>query len=775
MLFFFLFRHFKRPIFLIAVLILSGCAAQTHHRTGMRAMDRDDYVQGVTELQRATELSPQDVEYRTDWLKSRESSVRKLLAQADKALSEGHDKEAGQYFQTILKFDYQNERAKAGQDAVRKNIRASEDAAEARKAFQKGDIAQASQWAARALEFAPELAEARAVKRDIEALQAKDLLIAPSMSGLYKKPINLEFRDASLKMVFEALSRTTGINFIFDREVKSDQRTTVFLKQTTLEDAVDVILTTNQLDKKILNATSVLIYPNNASKNKEYQDLVVKAFYLSNAEAKQTANMLKTMLKTKEIFVDDKVNMLMMRETPETIELAEKLIALQDMDEPEVMLDVEVLEINRSRLLNLGVQFTNQFTIAPLGATPTSTNPGTGTNSGTGSTSLPTYRLSDLKHLNSDLLGITVPSATISLQKTDGDANLLANPRIRVKDKEKAKVMIGDKVPVVTTTSTPNGFVAESISYLDVGLKLEVEPNIHLHDEIGIKINLEVSSLVSSIKTNNGSQAYQIGTRNYSSALRLKDGETQLLAGLISDEARSAANGIPLLGDLPVLGRLFSNQNDTRNKTEIVMSITPHLVRNIRRKDPATESFWSGTEANLRTKPLQLRNFEGAAAANSAGAKAATNVGLVNTPAPVDASNIKLQWKGPAQAKVGEVVSLVLDIDSQDSLRAVPLQLQFDASQFEIISVKEGSYFSKNGKGSFNQVIDKPSGRISIGASTIDGSGIKGAGQLLTLELRPLKENPEAQISILSMTPIGLNQSVAKPLMPVMYKMAVAP
>ncbi len=777
------FHRLGIPLIVSVALVLAGCAAQSHHRAGMQAMGRDDYIVGVTELQQAAELSPQDVEYRTDWLKNREAAIRKLLAQADKAMGEGHDSEAGKHFQTILKFDHQNERAKAGLEGIRKNVRATADAAEARKAFQKGDIAQASQWVARALESAPDQAEARAVKRDIEALQAKDLLLTPSMGALYKKPINLEFRDASLKMVFEALSRTTGINFIFDREVKNDQRTTVFLKQTTLEDAIDVILTTNQLDKKILNASSVLIYPNTATKTREYQDLVVKAFYLSNIEAKQAANMLKTVLKTREIFVDDKVNMLILRETPETIELAEKMIALQDMDEPEVMLDVEVLEINRSRLLNLGVQFTNQFTIAPLNSGG-QTNTGTGTGTGTGSTPLPTYRLSDLKHLNSDLLGITVPSATINLQKTDGDANLLANPRLRVKDREKAKVMIGDKVPVVTTTSTPNGFVAENISYLDVGLKLEVEPNIHLHDEIGLKISLEVSSLVSSIKTNNGSQAYQIGTRNFSSVLRLKDGETQLLAGLISDEARSAANGLPLLGDLPVLGRLFSSQNDTRNKTEIVMSITPHLVRNIRRKDPAAESFWTGTEANLRTKPLQLRNFDGAKATNPttpanpgnpADAKPAVIAGGGNAASAVDTSNIKLQWTGPAEAKVGEVVRLDLNIDSLNALRAVPLQLQVDPAQFEIISVKEGNYFSKTGKGSFNHVIDKPSGRVSIGASSNNDTGMKGAGQLLSIELKPLAPNGEAVVSILSMTPVGTGQAIGRPLMPVTHKIAVAP
>jgi general secretion pathway protein D len=363
----------------------------------------------------------------------------------------------------------------------------------------------------------------------------------------------------------------------------------------------------------------------------------------------------------------------------------------------------------------------------------------------------------------------------------DGDANLLANPKIRVRDHEKAKVMIGDKVPVVTTTSTPNGFVAENIQYLDVGLKLEVEPTIHLHDDVGLKIGLEVSSLVSSIKTNNGSSAYQIGTRNFNSVLRLKDGETQLLAGLINDEARSAANGIPLLGDLPVLGRLFSSQNDNRQKTEIVMSITPHLIRNIRRKDPMSESFWSGTEASLRSKPLQLRSFDAVANGNpnvvAAGTLPANGIPAQAVPNPnaaADNGRLKLQWKGPDQVKVGQPFTLELNLDSQDALRAAPLQLQFDPAAFEIVTVKEGDYFSKNGKSSFNHVIDKPSGRISVGAASADGAGAQGKGQLLSVELRPLTVNAEAQVSVVGMTPIGSGQALTRPTTPVVYKVAVA-
>lgn len=766
-------RSFLSLLCLSAAVLLGGCAAEMHHREGMQLVERADYKNGLRELQQAAELKPHDVVYRKDWLENREAAITKLLSKANKALADGDDSGAVTHYQAILEFDRENSRAKSGLDQLEKTKRANEELTQARDAFKHGDLVLAQQWLARAQENAPGLAEAKALKREIDTLQAKEILVTPSLSAIYKKPINLEFRDASVKMVFDALSRTTGINFIFDREVKGDQRTTVFLRQTTLDDAIDVILSTNQLDKKILNASSVLIYPNTPSKLKEYQDLVVKAFYLANVEAKQAANLLKTVLKIKEVFIDDKYNMLVIRENPETIALADKLIALHDLDEPEVMLEVEVLEVNRSRLLNLGVQFTNQFTIAPLGGGSSSGTVGTGT---TG-TSSPTLSLNDVRRLNSDLLGITLPSATINLQKVDGDANLLANPRIRVRDREKAKILIGDKVPVVTTTSTPNGFVAENIQYLDVGLKLEVEPDIHLRDEIGLKIALEVSSLVSTVKTNSGSLAYQIGTRNFNSALRLKDGETQILGGLISDEDRSSANRVPLLGDLPLLGRLFSSQNDNRQKTEIILSITPHLIRNIQRKDPAAESFWSGTESTLRLKPLQLRALDAnSVKPQSTGAKIGVPVTSPAPATPVSAantSNLKLNWNGPAQAKVGEVLVLELNLNSVDTLRALPLQIAYNPAEFDIVDVQEGDFFNKGSKGNFSQVVDKSSGRISIGSSSGDAAGTKGDGRLLKISVRPLVASPEAEISVIGVTPIGSSQPVEKPLLPVSHKIAV--
>lgn len=784
-------RHALLTMALVGAL-LSGCAGPYHHLLGTRALDRGEYADAVTELQRAIDADPTNVRYRTDWLQGREAAVRRLLASAAQHASLGRTNDAELDYRRVLVIDPGNAMAKQKLAAGERRRQAEDDAQAARERFDGGDLDAAARLVRRALEATPDLTAAIQLQREIGTKRAAQALELPSLSALYRKPISLEFRDTAIKTVFEALSRTTGISFALDRDVKGDQKTSVFLKQTMLDDAIDVILATNQLDKKILSPTSVLVYPKTPAKAKEYEDLIVRAFYLATAEAKQTAQLLKTTLKLKDVFVDDKLNMLVLRESPDTIALAEKLIALHDLDEPEVMLEVEVLEINRSRLLDLGIKWANQLTVAPLVATQSNGSSATGTS---------TLRLSELRHLDSDTLGITVPTATLSLRKEDGDANLLANPRIRVRDRQKAKIMIGDKVPVVTTTATPNGFLSENIQYLDVGLKLEVEPNIHLRDEVGLNVALEVSSLVTTVKTANGSQAYQIGTRSASSALRLRDGETQVLAGLISDEERSAGDRIPLLGDFPILGRLFGSQKDDHRKTEIVLSITPRLIRPLARREPAAEAFWSGSEANLRTSPLQLRASpavgERAPATEPALDKPATATPAVvpaTTPgpslaasapavsptaagapaAPVAAAAVRARWDGPVRGQVGQPLQLTLWLEADDALRAVPVQLGLDAARWEVVAVREGDYFNRTAQGSFTHQFDAATGRLHIGASSNDPAGASGTARLVTLELKPLQAGT-AEITVLRLAPGGRGRAVAALNAPLVHRLEIAP
>ena len=357
------------------------------------------------------------------------------------------------------------------------------------------------------------------------------------------------------------------------------------LRNKSIDDAVRVLLIANQLAQKVLDDDTVIIYPNVPAKQREYQELTVKAFYLANADVKQVLNSIRSVIKTRDIIFDERLNVLVMRDTPEAVRAAEKLVALQDQAEPEVVLQLEVMEVGTSRLQELGVRFPEQISYGIVGAAGT---PGTVT-------------LPEWLNRDSSLVRLTVsnPALIVNLRKLDSDTNLLANPHVRVRNREKAKVHIGERVPVITTIATANVGVAESVSYLDVGLKLELEPNIYLDDEVAMKVGLEVSNIIDTITRASGTQVYRLGTRNASTTLRLKDGETQILAGLIQKNEIRATNKVPGISDLPIVGRLFSNQNDNNTTTEIVLLITPRIVRNIVRPQADIAEFASGTEGSM--------------------------------------------------------------------------------------------------------------------------------------------------------------------------------
>jgi general secretion pathway protein D len=370
--------------------------------------------------------------------------------------------------------------------------------------------------------------------------------------------------------------------------VKADQRTTIMLKNSTVEAAVHFLLVTNQLEQQVMDGNTILVYPNVAAKLKEYQEMTIKTFFLANADAKAVSNTLKTILKSRDVVVDEKLNLIIVRDSAEAIRLATKLVALQDVPESEVMLDVEILEIKRSRILELGIEWPESVTLAPL--TTAAGGPLT---------------LEALRSLTRRDIGVTGLAATVRANKTDGDSNTLANPSIRVRNKEKAKVVIGDKLPVFSTTISPGagGFASESVNYVDVGLTLNVEPSIYLNNEVAIRIALEVSNLVSTTTTKTGSTAYQIGSRQASTMLQLKDGENQVLAGLVNNQERSSGSKIPGIGSLPLIGRLFGSSRDDNEKTEIVLSITPHIIRNVQRPSAAAAEFSAGTETSFRRRP----------------------------------------------------------------------------------------------------------------------------------------------------------------------------
>lgn len=441
--------------------------------------------------------------------------------------------------------------------------------------------------------------------------------------GLNRR-ISMQFKDASVRSLFDVISKTAGLNVIIDKDVPQDLKTSIFLKNTTVAAAIEKILITTQLSKRNLDDNTLLIFPDDPAKQHDHREMLVRAFHLGNADAKAVANSLKTILKANNMVVDEKLNMIMLRDTVEVIRAAEKIVALQDVPEPEVMLEVEILEVNVDYLRNLGVSWPSGVSFS----VPTAENAGKLT-------------LNDLMKLNSSGIGVSDLKLGINAQDKNGNLNLLANPRIRAKNREKARILIGERLPNITTTLNNSGFAAESINYIEVGLKLEFEPQVFAGNEVVIRIGLEVSAAQpATISTSNGSTAYQISTRNANTALRLKDGENQILAGLIQDQDVKQTTGLPWLSSVPILGRLFGTNSDQKNKKEIVLSITPRLVRGITR--PESVEYSAGTGSSLRGRRPGGGEF-GASADSTGQFGADPNSSLQQGGAQIEAIRIPLQ------------------------------------------------------------------------------------------------------------------------------------
>lgn len=738
------------------VLILTSCAVMPNsvHEEGAALISQGNYEQGIAKLEQAVLENPGNARYRLDLVNARTNYVNRLVAAAGNERTLGRIDASRALYQKALGIDPSSEQAKQGLADLRRDERHVDIVKAARTVFDKGDLDGAMARLQPVFAENPANTQALALKSQVEDKRTRALMAAPQLESAFRKPVNLEFRDARIWSVFEALSRSTGINYILDKDIRSDLRTTVIARLAPLEDAIDLILMTNQLEKKVLNQNTILIFPATQQKLKEYQDLIVKGFYLTSADVKQVQTVLKSMLKIREVSIDEKLKLVVVRDTPEAVRLAEKLIAMHDLGEPEVMLELEVLEVRRARLLDLGIQWPDQLTLSPL--------PSTGS----------TLTLNDLRNLSSGSIGAGLTNTIINLKKQDGDVNLLANPRVRAKNREKARILIGDRVPVITSTATSTGFISQSVQYLEVGLKLEIEPDIQLDREVSMKVALEVSSIVREIVTTTGLLTYQVGTRTAATALRLKDGETQILAGLISDEDRRTANRVPGLGDLPVVGRLFGSQRDDQQKTEIVLSITPRLVRGLTRPELMASEFWSGTETTLRTRPITL-GLAAAGGAQTASASGATS--LVPTTA-VAATQALFSWRAPDTIKVGQEFKVDLVVKSEWPLRSLPLQISFDPVALEVVGVEEGGFFRQGGgKTNFAHNVDRTNGRIFMGVNRSGNDGAKGEDSLITVVFRGKVPKSKSEIRLLAATPMSLGEGAVTVALPKPQILTVTP
>jgi general secretion pathway protein D len=680
----------RKTLTSLAIAALAACAANPQIDEGKQLIAKGSFEEGLAKLEQAARERPTDAKARNVYLTQREAIVAVYVREGDALRTFGDLDSAEASFRRALKIYPGSPAAQGGVDAVARDRRHLALVRDAEEALKRGDLAAAEASARAVLAENSSHRGARAAMKAVGERRARIQTAPPPLAAALARPITLEFRDAPIRSVFEVISRTAGINFVFDRDVRPDLRVTIFVRGMPLDDVIRMMLVTNQLARKVMNENSMLVYPNTPAKQREYLELVTRSFYLANADAKQTAAMIRSLVKTRDLFIDEKLNLLVMKDTPDAVRYAEQLVATQDLGEPEVMLEVEVLEVASSLVREFGIRYPERINVGTLGgsiSTATTTNTAT-----TVTTAAPTPPPFVELPPQEWQWFVANPVFILNLRQNDGTVNLLANPRIRVKNRDKAKIHIGERVPVITTTSTANVGVSSSVSYLDTGLKLVVEPNVYLEDEVAMKVQLEVSSILEQLNIS-GTVAYRVGTRNTATTLRLRDGETQVLAGLISDEERNAAAKIPYLGDLPYTKGLLSSDTEQRTKTEIILLITPRVVRNLARPEAVAAQFHSGTDAAPGAPPLRLAaTGPGALAIAPAGpptpAAKPPIPGVPVAPPAAPADTVELALSGPQQAAIGQEFVVSFGLPARNEGANATIELAYDPTVLNAVGAQ---------------------------------------------------------------------------------------
>ncbi|MGE0591435.1 MAG: secretin N-terminal domain-containing protein [Vicinamibacterales bacterium] len=525
-------------VLLPCLLLLSGCATSGAMRAGARAEQQEDYDQAVADYTRALRSSPDD------------RNARRALERARLRASQEHFNRgrrfsaAGRLDESLIELELASELNPASgtvDDALRE-VR--------------------NQLRAR-------VAVSREGKTELETLveRARTLQASePTLGGDIRLPETLVFRNASSRDVYLALGQFAGITVVFDPQF-ADRPVTVDLRNASLNDALDAVSAAAQTFHRVAGTRILTVVPDSPAKRQEYEEEIVQTFYLSNADLRETIDLLRIVIDARRIAPIGATNGLTIKDTPDRVTAAARIISAVDKARPEVVIDVELLEVDRTRLREYGLQLASGDA------------PGI---SGTADVNRDDLTVRDLRNLTqSDIFLTNLPGLFYRLLKTDNNTRTLANPQLRTSEGISAQARFGERVPVPVTTFSPlasGGVVQQpitSFNYENIGVNIDITPRTHHDDEVSLALQIEVSSI--SGTGFNGLPTF--GNRSINTVIRLRDGETNLLAGLIRDDERRVLEGVPGLSDLPILGRLFAHSRRETQETDIVLTLTPRIVR----------------------------------------------------------------------------------------------------------------------------------------------------------------------------------------------------
>lgn len=584
---------------LLSGIIMSGCSSGSRAFSRGESLESDGkYEEAMYSYAEAFRKDSDVGEYRLRFLNARGKAADVRYKRGNKLLVQGDYAAALEELRTGLGFEPTEARF---EQLIEKASRLKE----AQQAYQEGldfekanKLRDAYRMFARAVELNPDNRDYKIAQGRILGLR-KSRLEGFELSLKSAKPITLKFREARIKEVFNIITQLSGINFIFDEGVK-DQPVTVYLENATFQQALDLLTNMFKLGRKIANESTVIIYPKTTEKSKQYEDMTVRTFHLNFMEAKKAINLIRSVMQVRKIYANEEFNAIVVRDTKDVVDVVDKILEANDVPDAEVVLDVEVLEIGDTDAKTVGLLLSpysvqmgaynaaGDLLASTLQSATTTTTPAT------------TAKLISAFVLKGYTGFVTVPTGQYNFTKTLAKSEVLSNPKIRVKNREKAKFNVGKRLPITTTSTTgTTGGYSVNVQYIDVGVKVTAEPTILLNNEIVIKLSLEVSQDTDRQTvggTDSATTVVTIATRNLETVLSLKDGETSVIGGLIEKNYSNTKNKIFLLSDIPLLGELLTNTDSSDRKSELILAITPRLVRGVTVPSSNLTSFVSGKE-----------------------------------------------------------------------------------------------------------------------------------------------------------------------------------
>jgi general secretion pathway protein D len=554
------FRSIVRPLLVVVLAsAVAGCAGYRQYRQGEVAAQLGDWDKAVLNLMEAVEKEPTNLRFQSALMRARIKASQAHFEKGKEYRDAGVLERALVELQQAVQLDPTNQYAENELAAVRERIEA------------------------RRLGHTPETLAA------IKARTSGTRPQPPVLDPRSDEPISLDFPEPTpIFQIYKALGDAFGINILFDQNLR-DQEISISLQEVTAQTALETLMRAAGHFYKVIDEHTIIIAADTPQNRKLYEDLVIQTFFLSNAEVKDMMTILRTLIDSRRVAPNEQLNAIIIRDTADKVKVAERIIEANDKARAEVVVDVELLQIDTTRMRELGTQL-SQYSITQ--------SLDTGSEDGG-------IRFSDLEFLNQSNWILTLPNFIYNFVKTSSNAQLLAQPQLRSSEGEKARAVIGDRVPIPVTTFNTSNTVGSNIvpitsfQYQDVGITIEIEPRVHHNQEITLKLRVEVSNISGFIGAAGGQQQPRIGTRSIESTIRLRDGETNMIAGLIRTDESDSNTGIPGLSDLPILGHIFGFKANDRSRTDLILTLTPHIVRQAEITEEDLLPIWVGTEANI--------------------------------------------------------------------------------------------------------------------------------------------------------------------------------